>query len=63
MGFCKNLVATMFSLHDYNQTSIATLRYQINLFWDGVPKVVYLYAEARFTCKWPNLFLPTQTQS
>ena len=33
-----------------------TSRYEFHLFRDGVRKVIYSYAEARFTCKWLNPF-------
>ena len=40
-----------------------TSRYKFNSFRECVRKVNYLYAEVRFTCKWPNSFQPTQILS
>ena len=37
---------------DYSGTS----GYEFNSLRDGVRKVNYSYAEARFICKWPNRF-------
>ena len=36
---------------------------EFNSFRDGVRKVIYSYAQARFTCEWLNSFKFTQTQS
>ena len=39
-----------------------TSGYEFKSFRDGVYIVNCSYAEARFTCKWPNSFQPTQNQ-